>query len=161
MSLPWQNAPRVLRGTHKGLQSSVCIMSGDGAQAGLVIFIGPPVSFVPSSLSFIATATRDKQKEFLEIVTYCSLDLFIRLLVPDFKSLDSSQQLNRIFSSCVPMEKSCRQLWFIMHPGRICLYHRSQLSFKKRKIYMHECRSAGCQEIVLTKRNRGEYEQNV
>lgn len=121
----------------------------------------PPVSFVPSSLSFVATATRDKQTEFREIVSNRSLGLFIRLLVPDLKCLDSSQQLHRIFSSYVPMKKSCRHLWFIKHPGRICLYHRSQLSFKKGKIYMHECCSAGCQEILLIKRNYGQYKQNV
>lgn len=118
------------------------------------------VSFVPSSLSFIATATRDKQNEFLEIVSNHSLGLFNRLLIPDLKCLESSQQLHGIFSSSVPIENSCKHLWFIMHPGRICLYHRSQLCFKKRKIYMHECHSAGCQEIVLIKRNHGECKQN-
>lgn len=57
------------------------------------------------------------------------------------------------------MEKACRHLWFIMHPGRICLYHRSQMSFKYIYTCMHECLSAGCQEIVVIERNHGEYEQ--
>lgn len=121
----------------------------------------PPASFVPSSPSFIATATRNKQNEFLGIVSNHSLGLFIGVLVPDLKCFDSRQQLHRIFSSCVPTEKSCRHLWFIMHPGRICLYQRSQLSFQKREIYMHECCSAGCQETVLVKRHYGECEQNT
>lgn len=128
-------------------------VSGKEAQPELVGFVD---LFSLSELSSLS-ATRDKQNEFLEMVAKCSLGLLSGSWY--LKCLDSTQKLQRIFSPCVPMEKSCRCLWFIIHPGTICLYQRSQMSFKYIYTYMHECLSAGCQEIVLIKRNHGEYEQ--
>lgn len=134
MSLPWQNALRILHKTSKGLLSSMYSISGMNPHHSQLFLLtcSTQVIFVP----FLPLlSTRDKQKEFLEVVSSPSLGLFIRLLVPGFKCLVSNQQ---DFSLHVALEKSCRHLQLIVNPDRICFYHRSQLSFKEIKTYMHD-----------------------
>lgn len=50
-------------------------------------------------LSFIVTAKRNKQNEFLKVISNPILGLLIGVLVPDLKCLVSNQQLHRIQGS--------------------------------------------------------------
>lgn len=70
---------------------------GGEPQPELVAFVD---LFFPSGLcpflSFIVTAKRGKQNEFLEVISNLILGLLVWVLVPDLKCLVSNQQLHRI-----------------------------------------------------------------
>lgn len=131
MSLPWQNALRILHKTSKGLLSSTYSISGMSPHSQLFLLTcSTQVIFVPFSPLL---CTRISKRTFWKLFP---TQTWVFLSGSWYLALNVQFLISRIFSLHVAIEKSCRHLQLIMTPDRKCFYCRSQLCFKEIKTYM-------------------------